>query len=597
LFVEIAAACPKDIKKFAPYGPAADRKIWEGLPEDFREEIIRSGEPYCHYSYPSLTATGYMEFCRNGNRTRYETPYFDRRRILSTLILAECAEDKGRFLDDIVNGIVAICEESGWQVPAHNSYMWSGHYCLPDQSEPVLDLFAAETGAQLAMAEYLLKKELDAVCPFITKRINEEITDRILTPYLRNRFGWMGGWGSVNNWTPWITQNVLIALLSRENLSKNDIHEIVLQACRSLDYFVEEYGEDGCCDEGAGYYRAAGLCLFNATEVLNAVTDDAFLEVYQNKKIRNIASYIMNVHVSDRYYVNFADCSPVAGRAGAREFLFAKRTGNKDMMRWAAMDHKMDSTRLQPQAYNLFYRLQGIFHEEEIAGYDISRPPIKRDIWYESVGLLIARDETFCLAVKAGDNADSHNHNDTGSIILYRKNQPFLIDVGVGTYQRKTFSSQRYEIWTMQSCYHNVLTFRNDVQLPGAQHKAEVRDVRLSESSVSITMELAAAYPEGTVQSYSRKVEFLKGQRITVTDVFSPQREGTFLTLMTVRKPKWEEDRLVLEGGGQIAFSSAGTAKIEKILLSDEKLKKEWGDWIYRFRFYPDGCPISFTIS
>lgn len=597
MFVEIARQHNKGIKKFAPYAPAADRESWESLPEDFRQKIIQAGEEYLNFAYPMLPATKYMEFCRIGNRSMYEKLYFNRRRILNTLILAECAEGKGRFLDDIVNGIMAICEESGWQIPAHNHYMWSSHYCLPDISNPVLDLFAAETGAQVAMAKYLLKDELDKICPFITKRINKEIIDRILTPYLRNRFGWMGGWGSVNNWTPWITQNVLIALLSMEDITDNDVHEVVLQACRSLDYFVDEYGDDGCCDEGAGYYRAAGLCLFNAIEVLNAVTDDAFIHLYEHKKIKNIASYIMNVHVDNQYYINFADCSHILAWAGVREFLFAKRTGNQDMMRYAAVAHKKNTTRLQQMEYNLFYRLQAIFHEEEVAAYDTSKPSVKPDIWYESVGLMIARDEKFCLAVKAGCNNDSHNHNDTGSIILYKDNQPMLIDVGVETYSRKTFSSQRYEIWTMQSCYHNVLTFKDAVQLPGAQYKAEVKEVSLTHQRASITMELAKAYPQGIVQSYLRKVDFIKGEQITVTDTFSPWIEGTYLTLMTLGKPEWKDGILIIEGSGQITFTTEGRAEIEEIILTDDKLRNEWGDKLYRTCFYPAECQVAFMIS
>jgi hypothetical protein len=597
LFTEIAMDYHGGLKKFAPYAPAADRRAWESLAEDFRQEMIQAGEEYLNYAYPMLPATKYMEYCRIGNRSMYEALYFSRRRVLNTLILAECAEGKGRFLDDIVNGIITICEESGWQLPAHNSYLWSDTYSLPDICEPVLDLFAAETGAQLAMAEYLLKKELDEGYPFVTKRINKEITDRILTPYLRNRFWWMGGWRPVNNWTPWITQNVLIALLSREDISCNDIHLVVAQACKSLDYFLDEYGEDGCCDEGASYYRAAGLCLFNAIEVLNAVTDDAFIGLYQLNKIKNIASYIMNVHVHDKYYLNFADCSPTAGRAGVRDFLFAKRTGNEDMMRYAAIDHKLDSTRLQPGQINLFYRLQGVFHEEEIAEHDTSIPPVKPDVWYESTGLLIARDDRFCLAVKAGDNDDSHNHNDTGSITLYRDNLPFIIDVGVETYSRKTFSPQRYEIWTMQSCYHNVLSFGDIVQLPGEDYKAEVKDMRLDDSHVSISMELAGAYPEGTVQSYLRKVDFEKGKGITVSDTFSPKLEGTYLTLMTLNKPEWQDGVLLIEGGGQLTFSTPGRAEIEEIPLTDAKLIKEWGERIYRTCFYPDGNQVKFAIQ
>ena len=38
--------------------------------------------------------------------------------------------------------------------------------------------------------------------------------------------------------------------------------------------------------------------------------------------------------------------------------------------------------------------------------------------------LFIARDSSFCLAVKAGDNDDNHNHNDTGSLTLYKNGKP-----------------------------------------------------------------------------------------------------------------------------------------------------------------------------
>jgi hypothetical protein len=34
--------------------------------------------------------------------------------------------------------------------------------------------------------------------------------------------------------------------------------------------------------------------------------------------------------------------------------------------------------------------------------------------------------------------------------------QPMLIDVGVGVYRRQTFGMERFEIWTMQSSWHNA---------------------------------------------------------------------------------------------------------------------------------------------
>ena len=64
--------------------------------------------------------------------------------------------------------------------------------------------------------------------------------------------------------------------------------------------------------------------------------------------------------------------------------------------------------------------------------------------------------EGLYLAAQGGHNAESHNHNDVGNFIVYADGQPAIIDVGVETYTAKTFSSQRYEIWTMQSAYHNL---------------------------------------------------------------------------------------------------------------------------------------------
>ena len=86
------------------------------------------------------------------------------------------------------------------------------------------------------------------------------------------------------------------------------------------------------------------------------------------------------------------------------------------------------------------------------------------DVYYKSVGLFVARDDTLCLAVKAGDNADSHNHNDTGSFTVYKNGLPLIIDVGVESYTQKTFSPRRYEIWTMQSAYHNLPTINDIMQ-------------------------------------------------------------------------------------------------------------------------------------
>ncbi len=82
------------------------------------------------------------------------------------------------------------------------------------------------------------------------------------------------------------------------------------------------------------------------------------------------------------------------------------------------------------------------------------------------------------VAAKGGHNDESHNHNDVGEFVVYCDGKPLLIDAGVETYSRKTFSPQRYEIWTMQSAYHNLPTIDGVQQAPGAAFAA--RDVTYS---------------------------------------------------------------------------------------------------------------------
>lgn len=457
-FLETANAFHGNSHPFHPFPKAVDRKAYEGLPAALKELLIQAGEAKLGYEFPVIRATDYMRFKRDGDRAAFEALYFAKRNALNDLIQAECVEHQGRFLDDILNGIYSICEETAWQLPAHNSYIRdTPQLILPDVTRPVMDLFACETGALLACAAYLLEDDLNAVSPFILTCIEDNLKRRILLPYLTAHFWWMGHDDEpMCNWTVWCTQNVLLTtflmpwsvemssrlsspvrtfcgnapLFLPENTSDTvvTLQAILHKAAESCDYFLKDYGNDGCCEEGAQYYRHAGLCLYGAMTVLNTVTDGHFDTLFRWDKVKNIASYILNVHVNDKYYFNFADCSPIAGRAGVREYLFGKATGQEDLCLFAAKDFQAGQGQLvtdEVNGGNLFYRMQTVFHYEELMKQDTSGTLSHRDVYYPSVGLFLVHSDTLDLAVKAGDNADSHNHNDTGSITLYKMDCPF----------------------------------------------------------------------------------------------------------------------------------------------------------------------------
>ena len=621
MFAELANAWHKSFIPFRPMAPIDDRNAWEGLDQSLLSRLVLDGASQIPADWGHILATDYLEYSRTGDREHFETKQFHRRTLLNSLTLAECAENQGRFLDDIINGIYAICEETAWQLSAHNSYIRDTPALpLPDPAHPIIDLFAAETGAVLATVRYCLLPTLEKASPAISAMLDEVLKRRIFTPYLTEHFWWMGdGKSPMNNWTIWCTQNVLLASALCD-LDEDQRKAIFLKACQSIDYFLVEYGEDGCCDEGAQYYRHAGLCLFGCMEILNGMTGGYFYGLYQEPKIRNIAAYIQNVHVSGPWYINFSDCSPMAGRCNAREFLFGKRTNNPQLMRLAADDYAVDSDSLLTEEHNLFYRLLTVFCHEEMLSYHSGVPeetaaessPESGDdisgLFYPSVGLFLARDNHFFLAVKAGDNDDSHNHNDTGSFTLYRDNQPMIIDIGVETYQKKTFSPQRYQIWTMQSQYHNLPTFtgcsREDaaaypygyvpdfagtgsigaMEHNGPQYAARQVTHHITPDTAEISMDLAAAFPDSRIRSYVRHVVMERGNGITITDRADCAPLIPTLSLMTYEEPCWDPVSEELAIGTLGTLHIKGAAKVSKELLpiTDKRLQTAWKHDVWR---------------
>lgn len=590
----------RDLTEFHPYPASAERDAWEKLPRELRERLISHGEESLDYPWPPILATDFMAFKRTGNRVNYEKIYFERRYHLNSLVLAECAEGKGRFLDAVINGIFAVCEESAWQLPPHNSYKRDAPAeLLPDTARPVLDLFACETGAQLACIRYLLEEQLNAVSPFIVTRIAMELERRIAAPYLHRHFWWMGnGEEPLCNWTPWCTQNVLLAVFM--NGCDQPLGKAVLaKAAESCDLFLKDYGADGCCDEGTHYFRRAGLCLDVAADLMNRITGGSFAHLYQWEKIKNIASYIANVHIDGRYYFNFADCSPAAGRAGVREFLFGKRTGQPELMLFAAKDFRTAQDEIYDEEMyrlSLYYRLQNAFHYREVTEYDSSSPVTHRDIFYPSNGLFIARDSSLCLAVKAGDNDDNHNHNDTGSLTLYKNGRPLLVDIGVESYTAKTFSSQRYEIWTMQSGYHNLPTLRGLDQHAGPDYRAKDVMTSLCEDSASISMELAGAYPfpPGSC-SYTRQVCLDKTKHcVTLRD--TTDCTDVVLNFITYDKPEIKNHVISL-GNANICFEGAKLLALETLTVTDPRLQAAWDHDLYRIRLTMTGSVFEMRIQ
>lgn len=574
--------------------------------------IVARAEAYQKTPYPQLTASEYMRYAREGDRVGYETPCFERRSRLLTYLLAECVEQQGRFTDALIDGLWLILEETTWIIPAHNDHTRKGNPLNYMYRETVeyIDLFSAETGAALAWVYRLGRPILDQITPLLADRLLYELERRIVQPFLTKSMYWMGLQGEkVNNWNPWIVSSCLTvcALCVRDTSVRE---EMAARAMCMLDAFTGGYYEDGGCDEGPSYWGAAGAAYFDALELLYDMSGGE-IDLFGEPFIRRMGEYIADFHIAGDYYVNFADGPARLHHDGIQIARYGRRTGSDKLRGFgAALVARDPEARLAQWAtargssWHTYRQFKALWDRvEPTTPY---QPPTQ--VFYDGLQVLIARQEPredrgLFLAVKGGHNDESHNHNDVGQFIVYADGAPLLIDAGVGTYTRQTFSSDRYTIWTMQSSYHNLPDLNGQMQAPGSTYRAENVRYMPADDGAALTLSLAGAYPaQAGLAAYTRQVS-LTAAGVTVRDAVAFQAQGRIVChFMTCDEPDLREPGLArFPNGHTLAYAPGLSAQVETVPIDDPKLSGAWGrDVLFRLSLWPDAPlqeeTLTFTI-
>jgi hypothetical protein len=573
-------------------------KSWDAVPADARATLIAAGEKALKTPWESLPATIFLEFKRDGNRSHYEAYRTRRRDRLQALVVAELMEDKGRFVDEIVNGVWLTCEESFWGVPAHLGVQKAG-VGLPDVAEPIVDLFAAETASLLAWTNHLLGDALGKVSPLIPERIHLEMDRRILTPCLTRDFGWMGFTGGPpNNWNPWICSNWLTAaLLEERDEAKRKAHVARIVTC--LDHFLNGYTDDGGCDEGPSYWGRAGASLFDCLDLLKQGTAGA-LNGFEFPLVKAIGQYICKAHIADDWYTNFADAPARVGVNGDLVYRFGKAVGDDTMKKHGAFAaFRRDESGLPGDSIGR--QLPGLLNLAELRRAP-RQQALLRDAWMPGIQVMMARvregsAQGLYLAAQGGHNAESHNHNDVGNFMIYADGQPAVVDVGVETYSAKTFSSKRYEIWTMQSAYHNLPTIGGVMQAAGRQYAADKVSYHAEDRAVEFRLEIAKAYPaEAKLESWMRTLRLDRSANVVeLTDEYALKEGIGEITLTLMTPGPVDVSKAGELGLGKVRARYDGAvlkASVEEIPIEDARLRGSWGDRLYRVLLKAERPPM-----
>ncbi len=579
-------------KNWISYPAYKDRTGWDNFTGTLKSQLIKEGEAFLDYTWKLITATQYLEYERSGSRTAMEDPAGFNNRALSRLLLAELAEGKGRFLDQLINGVWAACDMSSWVASAHLPVQQSKR-SLPDFREEIIDLGSGDMGSFFSWTWYFLHEEFDKVNPVIAARLKQNIQRRILLPFMeRSDFWWQALQDKpgqlVNNWNPWCNFNVLTCFLLMED---DPVRKAagVYKTMRSTDQFINYVKEDGACEEGPSYWGHAAGKLYDYLELLKRATNDK-ISLFDHPIIRNMGEYIVRSYVGKGWVVNFADASARGGGEAGLIYRFGKAVNSPDMQSFAALliQDKKGNSEIN-MTRDFFRTLENLSVVREVIA---TKPllPAAAQSWYPQTEFCYLKNNNgLFLAMKGGFNNESHNHNDAGTFSLYANETPFFIDAGVGTYTRQTFGPERYSIWTMQSEYHNLPLINGKPQLYGAQYKAIHTKFEAGKNQFST--DIANAYAKETrVKSWTRNYN-LETNSLKIEDRFELD---TTLAPNALHFLVWACPVLLQEG--KILLEKEGTRLslnydnrvfsyvVDTIPQTDKRLSSVWGEKIYRIR-------------
>ncbi|MBP5320995.1 MAG: heparinase II/III family protein, partial [Kiritimatiellae bacterium] len=513
---EIAAWLPE--RPAAPGARITDRAAWERLAKEPQAaRFIRAAESLLNQPVDPLPDDLYLEFTRNGNRKNYETPYFRRTSQLSSLVLGECLENKGRFLPAIEARILAICGERSWTMPAHDASLSNFN-----ETQLTIDLGSSARSWLLALTYDWLQDSLAAP---VRTALLRETGRRVLTPYrmalesgnLRGNW-WITG---NNNWNAVCQAGVLgTALALIESREERAYYLAAID--RFYAFVLSGFTDDGYCSEGMGYWNYG----FGHAVMLGLMLREATggrLDLFTDPKNRKVADYARGYQLQPGKSPWFAD----GGGGPGRNTWALMRQIWPDLVPTEASRLPLLSGDLQTLS------LRG-FGQEPPPPADTHPAPLPMRTWFDRAQVLICRQPAngkppFSLALKGGHNAEQHNHNDVGSYTIMLDGVEMAGDPGGEVYTRRTFSRDRYQSKVLNSYGHPVPVINGTLQPAGRQREARVTATAFTDAADTLTLDLARAYPVPALTRLERSFRYDRAARsVTVTDSAAFNAPATF---------------------------------------------------------------------
>ncbi|MCH5374038.1 MAG: heparinase II/III-family protein, partial [Planctomycetes bacterium] len=468
----------------------ADRAAWQEIARlPGLQGIVAQAESLLKQSIPELTDELYLDFSRTGNRTRCQRVISQRHGRVSTLVLAECVEDQGRFLPAIEEAILAVCDERSWLLPAHDRNQ-NNYYGRTIE----IDLNSAATSWNLATANFWLGDRLSTA---VRDRIRRELERRTFAPlesYVKTgepRLWWATG---TNNWNAVCLAGVTgAALATIEEPSRRAF--FIAAAEHYVQNFLQGFTADGYCSEGLGYWNYGFGHFVMLSETIRRATGGG-VDLMADPRVKAIARFGVRMEILPGVFPAFADCSPSA-RPDPQILACVDRRfqlGWNEARREAAASAGSSRALFELALLDLPNAQQAGANSAGGGGDTLAL----RD-WFPDAGILICRPagdrrDAMGVALKGGHNAEHHNHNDVGSFVVAWRGGTPIVDPGSEQYTARTFSSRRYESGVLNSFGHSVPRVAGQLQRNGRAAAAKIVRTEFTDTQDTLVLDLRDAY-------------------------------------------------------------------------------------------------------
>lgn len=612
-----------------PFPAYSDRKAWtEMIGSDNIRNYVAAGEKYLGFNWHHIAASTFLlpESSDNKGLDRVN------RKAFISLAMAELAEGKGRFLPDIANGYWFYCNSGHWYKAGRTAQK------LPDLENHKLDLSNVRASSMLCSFWPLFKDALDETDPQINPSFKAAVKTQILDTFLNMEYNpwWLGGptvARRLNNWTPWCCSDVMLSFFVVED-DQERLDKALRRALPAVDEFLGDIPQDGLCEEGPTYwFHSVG----RTQEFLRLLYDASGgkFDILPNDFIAKMGLFISKCYMAkgrkgQNVVANYGDAGPYmtldpyvlwhcAEGFGLPELknlaLYGSWTGKKfktpsmeNGEGYRALQNAKVIKEIMKEMSRLNYQVKNGENVNYIL-YDLQEktPSVT---WYPlGQQCFIKTYDGWSFSGKASFNAESHNHNDSGSCILYIDGVPVFVDSGTGSYGPKTFGPERYTLWTMQSEWHNVPVINGVPQKAGNQYRTKDVNFTTSKDRHVLTCDMAGAYPKSSdcdswVRTYTLTTK-RKVSQLEITDTYSlKSRKGSDVEHFLIHgEAKCVKPGVVVITSQGRRFEltyPAGLLEFSTDVQTDlnKGLKKYWGESLTRINLTsaPD-APLSGTYT